>query len=147
MKNILYPEILVEEAESICQMLPKIVAGLTSEVTSSLEVGSIITSDTAKSVLAKTDLVKNNLSSYDSSILGCIRSISKKPVDNAADTVQKLKAFRQNIVRAIDNIAFIENRYKKRVNLHNFSLGDFGNLIEEESDILIEHINMDIFED
>lgn len=147
MKNILYPEILVEEAESICQMLPKIVAGLTSEVTSSLEVGSIITSDTAKSVLAKTDLVKNNLSSYDSSILGCIRSISKKPVDNAADTVQKLKAFRQNIVRAIDNIAFIENRYKKRVNLHNFSLGDFGNLIEEESDILIEHIDMDIFED
>lgn len=145
MKTIADIEMVAEEARSIKQVIPGMIGGLSRCVDESLNTDGIITKVTIDSMNKKFQSAKTNLAPYADDILSITRSIAKPRKDGSrlevpAPLMDDLKAFRGDVLAAMENIDYMAESFRKRANLHNMALGDFDNLQEPPSEILVPDV-------
>lgn len=138
-------EMLAAEAKEIRLAIPGMLEGLSKNSNDVLSTDGIITKSDLDSINKNFQAVRTNLAPYADEVLSITRSIAKPRKDGSrlevpAALLDDLKAFRADVLDTLEDISHMAESFRKRANMHNMSLGNFKNLLEPPSEILVPDV-------
>lgn len=124
-----------DETKVIQPTITEMIKGLAREMNNVLSNSDIIAKDELYKMTGKFNAIRENLSPYADDAMSVVRSIAKPRKDGStldvdAAILDDLKAFRADLLDALENIHHLDDSFRKRANLHNMALGDYENILE-----------------
>lgn len=128
-------DVFYEETKVIQPTIPGMIKGLAQEMNNVLSNSDIISKDELNKMTGKFNAVRENLNPYANDAMSIVRSVAKPRKDGStlavdAAVLDDLKAFRADLLDALENIHHLDDSFRKRANLHNMALGDYENILE-----------------
>ena len=128
-------DVFYEETKVIQPTITGMIKGLAQEMNNVLSNSDIITKSELDAMAHRFDLARDNLAPYGRNVMTVLRSVAKPRRDGStlavdAAILDDLKAFRADLLDALENIHHLDDSFRKRANLHNMALGDYENILE-----------------